>query len=548
MTGTLRCALALARAGRMRLLVWPLAMAALAVMTAVSIDEFYAEPASRAAYAAALEMADVMTALGGASGGLAQLGGIIANELAIMVLPAVAIAGVMLAVASTRAEEDAGRTELVTARPVAHRAPLLGAFAPVTASLLLLAALIVGAMTLVGVPLIGAEDGIAGPADGGALGYGMALAAYGLLFSGVGFVVAELARDARSARMTGLAVVALAYLVRVGVNGAGRGVTAGDDAVGLSWITPVGWFDAVAPFAHMRWSPLLVLAAAALALHVLAIVLRGQRDLGAGLIAARPGPVAAPRRLGTPLGLAWRLARGSLLGWLLGVVALAALMGSQLPAWIGALQQSEAMLELMGMDADASAVTNMTMAFSALLAASAGIGRIGALAEEEDSERLALTLSRPVGRVRLWSASVGVALAGAAGILIVAGLVYAATGWVALQGDEGALDAFSVPDTILATAVLLAPTLLLVALAAAWTGWTGRSPWPAWALLGASAAILFLGPGLDLPEIVIGTAPLSAVGSVPVDDPVWGAVAVEAVLAAAAVVLGALRFARRDVP
>lgn len=142
----------------------------------------------------------------------------------------------------------------------------------------------------------------------------------------------------------------------------------------------------------------------------------------------------------------------------------------------------------------------------------------------------------------------GVALAGAAGILIVAGLVYAATGWVALQGYEGALDAFSVPDTILATAVLLAPTLLLVALAAAWTGWTGRSPWPAWAVLGASAAILFLGPGLDLPEIVIGTAPLSAVGSVPVDDPVWGAVAVEAVLAAAAVVLGALRFARRDVP
>lgn len=548
MTGALRCALALARAGRMRLLAWPLAMAALAVMTALSIEEFYAEPESRSAYAAALEMADVMTALGGASGGLAQLGGMIANELAIMVLPAVAIAGVMLAIASTRAEEDAGRTELVTARPVAHRAPLLGAFVPVAVSLVLLAALVVAAMALADVPLIGPEPGIEGPADGGALGYGLALAAYSLLFAGVGFVAAELARDARSARMTGLAVVVLAYLVRVGVNGAGRGVVAGDEAVGLSWITPVGWFDAVAPFERMRWVPLIVLAATALALHVLAVVLRGRRDLGAGIIAERPGPVSAPRRLGTPLGLAWRLARGTMLGWLLGVVALAALMGSQLPAWIGALQQSEAMLELMGMSADASAVTNMTMAFSALLAASAGIGRIGALAEEESSERLALALSRPVGRVRLWSASAGVALLGAAGILVASGLVYAVTGWAALRGDDGKLDAFSVPDAALATAVLLAPTLLLVALAAAWTGWTGRSPWPAWALLGASAAILFLGPGLDLPDVVMDVAPLSAVGSVPVDDPVRGAVVVELLLAAAAVVLGAVRFARRDVP
>jgi len=55
-----------------------------------------------------------------------------------------------------------------------------------------------------------------------------------------------------------------------------------------------------------------------------------RRDLGAGLIASRPGPAAAAPSLGSPLGLAFRLQRASLLGWCTGVVVLGVAYG-----WIG---------------------------------------------------------------------------------------------------------------------------------------------------------------------------------------------------------------------
>ena len=50
-----------------------------------------------------------------------------------------------------------------------------------------------------------------------------------------------------------------------------------------------------------------------------AVALRARRDLGAGLVAPRPGPPAAAPRLTHPLGLALRLQRGVLLGWSVGL-------------------------------------------------------------------------------------------------------------------------------------------------------------------------------------------------------------------------------------
>lgn len=545
MTGSPRLALLLAGAGRLRLLAWPLAVAVLLGATGASVAGLYDDAASRRAYAASLAAADILTAIGGASGGLGQLGGIIANEMASMAIPLLALAGLLLAIAATRGEEDAGRTELLTARPLGRLAPLTAGAATVTGSLVVLAALCLGVLAILGVPPVGAEAGTRGPADGGALVYVLSLLAYGLLFAGVGFVSAELARDAHTARAMALAVFAASYLVRAGVNGSGRGVAAGGEEIGLSWITPVGWLDAVAPFGAMRWAPLVALAGAAGLLMALAMVLRSRRDLGSGLIASRPGRTAARPSLGTPLGLAWRLARSSVLGWGIAALAFAVLMGSQLPAWIGALRASEAMIEAMGMQADASTITRMTLSLCAMLGAVAGISILGGLTSEERSEQLSLLLSRPVPRWRIWGAWTAVAIASGVGITAVSGAAYAASGRLALAGDEH-LDAFSIPDAALATAVQLVPVALLIALATLRAGWSGRPLWPTWALIGVLAALLLVGPSLDLPDVVLTLAPFSAEGAVPVDDPVPAAIVAELALAAVACTAGGLRCTRRD--
>ena len=60
--------------------------------------------------------------------------------------------------------------------------------------------------------------------------------------------------------------------------------------------------------------PLALTAAAAAAAYVLAVI----RDYGAGLLPDQPGRASASRWLRGPLGLAWRLQWGTLLGWAVG--------------------------------------------------------------------------------------------------------------------------------------------------------------------------------------------------------------------------------------
>ena len=544
MIGAARYTWTLTRAGTMRLLAWPLTIAALLAMTSASIKEVYADPASRDHYAAALEMTDVMTAIGGVSGGLEQLGGIIANEMTIMVMPALAVAGILLAIAATRAEEDAGRTELVTSRPVGRLAPLVGGIGSVAASLMLMALLIAGTLVAFEVPLIGAEEGTPGPSAGGALVYAVLLLAYTSFFAGVGFVAAELSQDARSARGLGFTVLGVGYLLRMGINGAGHGVVAGED-IGLSWLTPMGWYDAVAPFGAMRWTPLIVLMGSAVLLTGLAAALHLSRDLNTGLIAARPGRAAAPPRLGTAWGLTWRLSRPSVTGWLVGSVAIALIMGGQLAQWIGVMRESAADLAMLGLEADASAVTHMTLLLCALLAAAAGIAQVGRWVSEESSERLALLLAGPVPRLRLWSASVGTGVATAAGITVASGLAYAGTGLLSVSGGPEA-EHFSVADALMTTAVYCLPTTLIVAVAVAWIGWRGRSPWPAWVVFGISATFAFLGPMLDLPEWALELGLFDAVGNVPAETISWLGVGVESVLMVVLIGVGTWWVQRRD--
>ena len=61
---------------------------------------------------------------------------------------------------------------------------------------------------------------------------------------------------------------------------------------------------------------------------VAAYAVFARRDLGAGVFAARPGPARAGRRLGSSVGLSWRLQRGSVVGWSLGLVLTGLAYGS----------------------------------------------------------------------------------------------------------------------------------------------------------------------------------------------------------------------------
>lgn len=545
MTGLASYVRLLCRSGRIRLALWPAITAVLTYGISVSIHDFYGDPATRGAYAAALEAASVLTSLGGASGGLDQLGGIIANELAILLLPGLATAGIMLSISSTRAEEDAGRTELLMAHPVARTVPLTAGILTVLCSLLTLGTLATLALVANGVPLVGAEANTAGPSDGGALAFGLQLFAYTACFAGIGFVLAEVTEHARDAKRVGMLMVTAFFFVRIAINAGGEGITRPDDSIGLSWLTPFGWYDAIAPFAQMRWLPMIALAGVGVAGACLAYALRCNRDMYAGVLRAPPGRVSASAWLRSPAALNWKLIRGMTVAWTVGILAFALLMGSQLPAWVGALKESEAILQLLNREADASTITNMSLLCCALLAAAAGITQLQGFLREERQERVDLVLAGPVQRLRYWGAAAGQALTTTVMLVILSGVVYAVSGRVAL-GDGVDADALSIPDVATTTLVFAVPALLITAVAVAWVGMFAQTPWPAWIAFGVGAVFAFVGSMLNLPDWLLELGLFGAVGNVPMEAPNGWGIGVELILAAALVLMGTLVFHRRD--
>ena len=169
--------------------------------------------------------------------------------------------------------------------------------------------MVVAAQVLLGVAVAAAMIGLGQPAAG-SLALGASLTGVGLVFAGLAACAAQIGET--TSAMYGMVGAAIggAYLLRA----------AGDVGDGtLSWLSPIGWGQSMRPFAGERWWPLALSLAAAAALVATAFALRARRDEGAGLVAARPGPATARRRLTSPLGLALRLQRGLLLGWSAGL-------------------------------------------------------------------------------------------------------------------------------------------------------------------------------------------------------------------------------------
>ncbi|PQM48631.1 hypothetical protein C1Y40_01153 [Mycobacterium talmoniae] len=97
-------------------------------------------------------------------------------------------------------------------------------------------------------------------------------------------MAAQLSPSARVARGTAFSVLGAAFTLRA-VGDAGSGT--------LSWLSPLGWSLQVRPYAGERWWVLVLHVATATVLTALAYRLLARRDVGAGLIAERPGPARA---------------------------------------------------------------------------------------------------------------------------------------------------------------------------------------------------------------------------------------------------------------
>ncbi|MFE3444594.1 ABC transporter permease [Nocardia sp. NPDC059180] len=410
----------------------------------------------------------------------------------------VAVATILTVIRHTRAEEETGRSELVASTSV-------GRFAGLTA------ALVLGLGGALATGLIGAASLAAAdvPVDG-SLAFGLALAGSGMVFAAVAAVAAQLSTSARVARGIAFGVLGLTFSLRaVGDAQAGAG-----PASPLTWLSPQGWSLQVRSFAGDRWWVLLLHLAAVLVCVGVAYLLLMRRDVGAGLLAERLGPPAANAGLSGPMGLAWRLQRGTLLAWTIGLGVYALLIGSVVHGIGDELGSSETIRELitrMG-GSDSLEDSMITYAFTMLgVAGSAyAISATLRMFGEENSGHAETVVTGAIGRTRWALTHLLFALGGPVVAMLTAGLLGGLVYGIAADDIGGKL-----PGVLAAALVQLPAIWLFVAITVALFGLAPRWTPLAWGVLTAAIAVFLLGSVSGSPQWLRNLEPFSHAPKVP---------------------------------
>ncbi|GGT80963.1 ABC transporter permease [Streptomyces coeruleorubidus] len=513
-TGTLlRFAL---RRDRLMIPVWIAVNALMVLSMPNTLEGLYGTPAERADLIRQMETNSSLRAMVGPVFG-DSLGALTAWRAGVYAGALAAVMSLLVVVRHTRDEEESGRQELVASGMVGRRASLTAA--------LLAAAVANGLLALL------LTAGLTGQGTAGALALGLGIAGVGMVFATMAAIVAQLTESARLARGLTAAVLGAAFVLRA----AGDSATDDGSSV-LTWVSPLGWLENLRPYADERWWVLALLAGAALVQGAVAYGLAGRRDLGMSFLPTRPGP--ATGRLGSAGALAWRLQRGGVLGWSIGFLLAGIVYGGMTEGaadLVGGNENARRIFERMG---GRSGLTDAFLAsmvgMLGLVAALYIVASVLRLNGEETSGRAEPVLANAVGRLRWAAGHLVIAFGGSALLMLLAGL-----GLAAGYGKE--------TGPILGACLVQLPAIWVIGgVAVLLHGLLPRAAAAAWGVAGAVLLIGWVGPALDVPQVVLDLSPFGHLPKLPGGSMEWGPVVVLTGLAVALVAAGLAGLRRRD--
>ena len=523
LTGVGTAALFILRRNWLSLCIWALVLASMIPIVYNSQQEAFPTQAARDAYAQVANTPAVaaMTGLPYAAG---SLGGILVIKIWMTLAVALAFAVVFLVTRNGRADEEAGRTELL-------RSTALGRHAYPTANYLVSAGLCVVTGLLISLLCLA----VALPANGSWV-MGASIAGTGLAFIGLGAICGQLASTSRGANSLGVALIGLFYFIRAAADLQADGV----DPTALSWFSPVGWAQNMRAFGEDNWWPLLALVGLGLAGCLFALRLESTRDLGAGLLPERRGPATAGNFTTTALGLALRLQRSSLVGWFIGAAVSGLFFGSVAQAMSELLDPENPFARnFVGTGHSMlDGVLGIFVLFSALLAGAFAIQCLGAARSEEEGGRLEQQLAGSLSRGTWLGAHLLIAVLGSGFMLVLGGYLTGAA-------SQGSAD----PGQLAGAALAFWPAVLsMLGLQLLTFGYLPRSTTAiTWAVYGISVMAAMFGGLFSLSEDVIRATPFGAIPRVPAEDFSWTPPAVLLLISLALGAAGMARFNRRDV-
>ncbi|MFI1482028.1 ABC transporter permease [Streptomyces sp. NPDC020747] len=504
------------RRDRVMVPLWVAVIALMVVSMPGSLESVYSTAAERADVARQMLTNSSLRAMYGPVFG-DSLGGLVAWRIGTYAGVFAGIMSLLVVVRHTRDEEESGRQEMVSAGMVGRRAPLTAA---------LLAALVANsALALI------ITGGLAGQGSSGALALGLGTAGVGMVFATMAAIVAQLTESARLAKGLTGGLLGAAFVLRA----------AGDSSVSdgssvLTWLSPVGWLENLRSFADERWWVLLLFVAAVALQGLIAYDLTGRRDVGMSFLPTRPGPASG--RLGTAWALAWRLQRGSVLGWSLGFLAAGVAFGGITTGATDLVGDNERTREIIERMGGQSGITDAFLAtmvgMLGMVAALYVVQSVLRLHAEETSQRAEPILANAVGRLRWASGHLLIAFGGATLIMLVGGL------GLALGYGQ------NLPSVLGACLVQLPAIWTIGGLAVLLHGVSPTVAPGAWGAAGAVLLLGWIGPALDLPDTLLDLSPFGHLPKLPGGEMAWTPMLVLTGIAIALVGVGLGALRRRD--
>lgn len=531
------------RRDRWQILVWLALFTLLEVVGHAAVTETYGDASERASVIKLVILTPAILMLRGTPQGTqpdAFQYFLLFGFLGLMI----GLMNTFLAVRHTRADEESGRAELIGSTPAGRIAPLL-ATALEGVILSVAVGVLVGGVAL----LYGAEPV-------GALLYGSAMAAVGIAYLGVGLACAQLMRTSRGANGLAATIVLLGYAFRAMGDATG---TVQPDGLSMepgwwSWLSPIGWGQAVAPYTHQLAWPLLLCLGVGVVLFAASAWLQSSRDLDSSIIPERAGRLHAPRSLSGQVGLVWRLLRNPVIGWVVGGALFGLFIGAigqtvtdlvnqpegaEISQTIGGVLSSFA-----GPDAEGTFIDLFTTGIFGLvgaIAAVAGVQAIMRARQDEAGGTAEIVLAAPVSRFRWFPAYL---LIGAVSVVGVLG--FGVLG--AMVGLIGSPDASERMATVAEAGLAQLPaSLVIIAVAALAFALVPRlSIALGWAVVLLAIVLGQLGGLFGFPEWLRDISPFSHTPIVTAAEVDWAAAWIMLGIAAVVAAGSTMLFRRRD--
>ncbi|MQS89257.1 ABC transporter permease [Companilactobacillus mishanensis] len=383
----------------LKLVIWTVALAGLFTSVAAKFTSLYGTKSSIDTIVSTLKSPAMTALFGKMPSGPYTTADVFAAEMTVFMAIMAAIMNFSIVIKNTRSDEDTGILEIIRAHSV-------GKISNLTATLIEVFIVNISIGLLYSIGLMTAN--LHGTDINGDFLLGIGLGVSGLMFASIAAFLAQLVDNARAASMLSYLVLGIMYIARMSTD---------VSHPKLTWWVPFGWVELFSTYKVNNWTPVFLMLGLSIILSVLAMWINSKRDMGAGIIATRPGRAHASIFLNGTLGLFWRLHRTSIIVWVIGLMVLGFTYGSIFNTIGDLLKTNPTIATILGPDALRSANVRIIKEFAAalmivfgVLAMIPGIQIINYLKTGESKGYLEMIHAKPVGRIRLFTNNLILAL------------------------------------------------------------------------------------------------------------------------------------------